>query len=208
MKKVLASLVVAGSLVSGVAVPSAVVRAEYPKPSLYPISWELKFTHSVPKRVVVNVPGESGPKAYWYMTYEVVNPGDREVTFLPVFEMLTQDGKVVRSDKGVPGRVLDVIRARENQPGLMSSAQIGGELRIGEDQAKDGVAIWEEQGGRMGQFSIFVQGLSGETARVKGPDGKEVTLRKTLQLNYLIRGDEVYPGEDEVNENPSRWVMR
>ena len=43
---------------------------------------------------------------------------------------------------------------------------------------------------------------------VKGPDGKPVILRKTLQLNYLVRGDDVYPGEDEVNENPEVWVMR
>lgn len=206
MKKLLASLVVAGSLVSGAVVPA--VRADYPKPSLYPISWELKFTHSTPKRVVVNVPGASEPKAYWYMTYTVVNPTDKEVTFLPVFEMLTQEGQIVRSDKNIPGTVLEEIRRREGKPGLLSQAQVGGELRIGEDQAKDGMAIWEELPGRAGRFSIFVQGLSGETAKVKGPDGKDVTLRKTLQLNYLVRGDEVYPGEDEVNENPSRWVMR
>ena len=33
-------------------------------------------------------------------------------------------------------------------------------------------------------------------------------LRKTLQLNYFIRGDEVYPGEDEVNKDSEEWVMR
>src|SRR4051812_34552679 len=198
MKKLLASAVVTASLLSAAQVPAL---ADFPKPSLYPISWELKFKHSTPKRVVVNVPGVAEPKAYWYMTYEVMNPSDREVTFLPVFEMLTQDGTIVRSDKNVPGRVLDVVRARENNSSLLSSAQIGGTLRIGEDQAKDGVAIWEEIPGRVGAFSIFVQGLAGESTRVKGPDGKDVTLRKTLQLNYLIRGDEVYPGEDQVNEN-------
>lgn len=206
MKKLLASFVVAGSLLVGGATPA--VLADYPKPSLYPISWELKFTHSAPKRVVVKVPGVDEPKAYWYMTYEVTNPSDREVSFLPMFEMLTNDGQVVRSDNNIPGRVYAVIRGREQNSGLMTEAQIGGTLRIGEDQAKDGMAVWEEIPGRMGQFSIFVQGLSGETAKVKGPDGKEVILRKTLQLNYLIRGDEVYPGEDEVNENPSTWVMR
>jgi hypothetical protein len=193
-------------MMTGVVSPEAL--ADYPKPSLYPVSWELKFTHGIPKRVVVNVPGVSEPKAYWYMTYEVINSSDREQTFLPVFEMLTQDGQVVRSDNNIPGKALEVIRTRENNANLMSMAQIGGTLRIGEDQAKDGVAVWEEIPGRAGAFSIFVQGLSGESAKVKGPDGKDVTLRKTLQLNYLIRGDEVYPGEDQVNENPSRWVMR
>jgi hypothetical protein len=206
IKHLLASVVIVGSVVGGAALPAA--WADFPKPSVYPVSWELKFTHGVPKRVVVNVPGVSEPKAYWYLTYEVMNSTDREMTFLPVFQMLTQEGKVVRSDNGIPGKVLEVIRTRENNPNLMSMAQIGGTLRIGEDQAKDGMAVWEEIPGRAGQFSVFVQGLSGETANVKGPDGKEVTLRKTLQLNYLIRGDEVYPGEDQVNENPSRWVMR
>jgi hypothetical protein len=35
-----------------------------------------------------------------------------------------------------------------------------------------------------------------------------VILRKTLQLNYWIKGDEVYPGEDEVNQTAEVWVMR
>jgi hypothetical protein len=206
MKHLLASVIVAATLTTGSLTPAA--HAAYPTPSLYPISWELTFTHSAPKRVVVSVPGQNAPQAYWYMTYTITNPTDRERTFLPLFELLTQDGQVIRSDKNIPGRVLEVIRARENNPSLLASAQIGGTLRIGEDQAKEGVAVWEEIPGRAGQFSIFVQGLSGESAKVKGPGGKDITLRKTLQLNYLIRGDEVYPGEDEVNENPSRWVMR
>lgn len=206
MNKLLASMVLVGSLAGGLSLPS-IVHADYPKPSLYPVSWELKFTHSTPKRIVVDIPGQ-GPTAYWYMTYQVTNPTDREVTFLPVFEMLTPNGDVVRSDKNIPGKVLDVIRGREGNSSILSQAQIGGTLRIGEDQAKDGMAVWEEIPGRPGHFSIFIQGLSGETATVKGPDNKDLILRKTLQLNYLIRGDEVYPGEDQVNENPSRWVMR
>ena len=35
-----------------------------------------------------------------------------------------------------------------------------------------------------------------------------VILRKTLQLNFFIRGDEVYPGEDEVNQKDEEWIMR
>jgi hypothetical protein len=68
----------------------------------------------------------------------------------------------------------------------------------------------------MGRFSIFVGGLSGESTElkddkgqpVKGADGRPTILRKTLQLNFFIRGDEVYPGEDEVNINAEAWVMR
>ena len=61
---------------------------------------------------------------------------------------------------------------------------------------------------RMGRFAILVGGLSGEYQKVKNAAGEDVVLRKTLQLNYIIRGDEVYAGEDEINENPSLWIMR
>ena len=186
------------------------VRAEdpYPKPSPYPKSWELKFEHGKPTRIVVQIPGSVVPQAYWYMTYTVTNETDKEQLFLPTFDMALEDGRIIRNDFKIPRPVFDSIKKREGMRFLEQAAAIGGELRLGPDQAKDGVAIWPEAALRMGRFSIFVTGLSGEAATVKGPDGKDVILRKTLQLNYLIRGDEVYPGEDEVNENPSEWVMR
>jgi hypothetical protein len=60
----------------------------------------------------------------------------------------------------------------------------------------------------MGNFSVFISGTSGETATVKGPDGKPVILRKTLQLNYLIRGDSQTSGQSEVVKQSQEWVMR
>ena len=53
----------------------------FPKPSLYPKSWELKFEHSKPKRVVVK-DEKNIPRAYWYMTYTVTNNSDSEQLFL------------------------------------------------------------------------------------------------------------------------------
>ena len=184
------------------------VRGEYPKPSPYPKSWELKFEHGMPRRVVVQVPKSNVPKAYWYMTYTVTNDTDKEQLFLPAFEMLTEDGRIIRNDINIPRAVFEAIKKREGIRYLTEAAMIGGELRLGPDQAKDGVAIWPEPSAEMGHFSIFVSGLSGETATVKDAEGKDQILRKTLQLNYLIRGDDVYPGEDEVNESPEEWVMR
>jgi len=142
------------------------------------------------------------------MTYTVTNETDKEQLFLPAFEMLTEDGRVIRNDINIPGAVFNAIKKREGNRFLQPAELVGGQLRLGPDQAKDGVAIWPEPMARMGHFSIFVSGLSGEAATVKGPDGKDQILRKTLQLNYLIHGDDIYPGEDEVNENPSEWVMR
>jgi len=203
--------------------------ADYPEPSPYPISWELTFQHDKPKRIVVALPGV-GNRAFWYMTYSVTNKTDQDQMFLPVFEMVTKDGKVHRSDKDVPLRVFEEVKRRERAryPFLEPHPKVSGTLRVGEDQAKDGVAIWPEPMTEMGNFSIYVSGLSGETVTMKMVDGapvrvkaenialelkgvKEedvVILRKTLQLNYVIYGDEVYPGLDEVNVRPEAWVMR
>jgi hypothetical protein len=187
--------------------PSAAF-AGHPVPSIYPVAWQLDFEHGTPQRVVVDVPGKGPPKAYWYITYTVTNNTDKEQSFLPVFEMVTSEGKVIRSDNNIPLKVFETIKAREGKKLLEEGIRIGGAIRLGETQAKDGVAIWVEPMAEMGNFSIFVGGLSGEATNVKGADDKDVILRKTLQLNYLIRGDEVYPGEDEVNEHASDWVMR
>jgi hypothetical protein len=191
-------------------------RAEYPKPSRYPISWELKFDHGMPQRIVVPIAGKADPQAYWYMTYTVTNNSNQEQTYLPIFEWLTSDGKIIRSDNQVPAVVFSAIKAREKQELMEPWTKLGGELLIGPDQAKDGVAIWPEPRLRMEHFSIFVGGLSGEAVHlkddtgneIKDKDGKPTIMRKTLQLNYHIRGDEVFPGEDEVNENAENWVMR
>src|SRR5437764_1836372 len=169
--------------------------ADYPKPSPYPIAWQLKFQHEKPKRIVLEVSGRSTPVAYWYITYTITNNTDQERTFLPVFEMLTKDGQVIRSDKNIPKNVFDTIKEREKKQFLEPWTKIGGELLLGEDQAKDGVAIWEEPTARMGQFSIYCGNLSGEAVHlkdeagqpVKDAEGKPIILRKTLQLNYLIR---------------------
>jgi hypothetical protein len=210
-----------------VAAPALCRAGDYPEPSPYPVSWELKFDHAKPRRIVVQVPGK-GSRAYWYLTYTVTNEGEEDQTFLPVFEMLTRDGKVRRSEKSVPTQVFDAIKRREGNRFLLPHTKMGGVLRVGEDQARDGVAIWPEPMSEMGSFSIFVGGLCGETVTLKMVDGKPVKvkpentsvelkgvkpddvkiLNKTLQLNYVVYGDDVFPGLDEVNVRPEQWVMR
>ncbi len=197
----------------------------YPTPNVYPLSWQLKFEHGLPKRIVVDVPGEKGPQAYWYMTYLVTNKTDREQMWLPTIEFLTEDGRVIQSDgKDIPGKVFDAIKERERKPLMEPATKVSGTIRIGDAEAKESVAIWAEPTPRLGHFSIFVSGLSGEVRQFKKVDGnlielktgaefKEagknlVILRKTLQLNFFINGDDVYPGEDVVNENAESWVMR
>ncbi len=78
-----------------------------------------------------------------------------------------------------------------------------------------GVAIWEEPSSEPGMFSVFVTGLSGETTpltdaegkEIKDKDGNVIMLRKTLQLDFNVRGDELYAG-DPIDKTGEKWVMR
>lgn len=187
---------------------SAFASAEAPQPSVYPVSWKLDFEHGTPKRMVVKTPADSAAHAYWYMTFSATNNTGKEMLFLPVFEMLQENGKVVRSDKLIPQAVIDQVRKQEGNKFIEGGMQVSGEIRLGADQTKYGVAVWPETVLEMGKFSIFVGGLSGEYKSVK-TDGKETILRRSLQLNYWIKGDDAYPGEDEVTpEKAEVWVMR
>jgi hypothetical protein len=211
-----AALLICGIVLAMVA--SLASAKKYPEPSPYPLVrtfWYLKFKHAIPMRIAVALPGRA-PAPYWYLPYTVTNDSGNEVEFVPQFEMVTQDGKVHRSDKGIPLAVFQAIKKREGNKLLLSAAQIAGPLHQGEDQAKDGVAIWEEPMPRMGEFSIYVGGLSNEFVNMtdddgkplKDADGQQIILRKTLQLNFVIWGDEVKPDLDEVHGKPERWVMR
>ena len=171
-----------------------------PAPSLYPTSWELKLDYRKPARVVVELPGR-GVQAFWYLPYTITNQTGQERMFLPIFELVGENGKIHRSDKNIPQQVIDAIKAREGNQFIQSSIQAAGDLRLGAEEAKYGVAVWAEPMAEMGRFAILIGGLSGEYQKVKNAADEEVVLRKTLQLNYIIRGDEVYPGEDEINES-------
>jgi hypothetical protein len=204
---------------------------DFPKPSPYPIAWELKFTHGTPRRIAVDVTDSTSPRGYWYMTYTVTNEGDKEQRFYPQIELLTADGKVHASDEKVPNKVFEEIRLAAHIKFLEPYTSISGPIRLGPAEGRDGVAVWAETQPRMDHFSIFVTGLSGEAVIMKMVDGKLTKvdqpedmyskdkeedllkkgltiLRKTLQLNFYIRGDEVFPGEDEVNKEGEEWIMR
>lgn len=174
----------------------------FPQPSPYPTTWELKSETSTPKRVVI------GGKAYWYVTYKVTNNTGQERIFLPVFEVLTPDGKVARTDRLIPLQVFEAIKTREGIKFLEQANQIAGEVRLGEDESRDGVTIWPEASPEDREFTLFFTGFSGETAKVAGPDGKEMTLFKTLTINYDIAGDAKFRDLNEVREVSRSFVMR
>jgi len=176
-------LVAAALLGLALLAPSVPVWA-YPKPSVYPVSWELKFRHGDPRRIVVTLPGTTTPRAYWYVTYSVTNTGanpdadsrNKDIDFLPSFELVSMEGQVLTAgleateDGGrrpIQSVVFDAIKAREGNKYLEPHSKAIGRLLVGEDQTRDSVAIWSEPSPDMGRFSIFISGLAGEAELFK-----------------------------------------
>ena len=72
-----------------------------------------------------------------------------------------------------------------------------------------GLVVWPAARTSVNQISLFIGGLSGETARVRNPStGEMIILRKTLQRDYLIRGDALARGSKPVELRGERWVLR
>jgi len=220
MKSLLACVAL---LLAGFVLMNGSTADAYPKPSINRIAWELDFQHGLPNRIAVQSAGDASPTAYWYMTFTVSNNTKDEQNFLPLIDLVDDKGNIHRSDKDVPKEVFEAIKKREGKKLLEPLVKVTGRILVGPDQARDSVAIWREPLERMGSFSIFIMGLSGEAVWFK--DGKETplnktdwvatkadqagqVLRKSLEIDIHIPGDEFYQGRDKVIVKDKRWVMR
>ena len=78
------------------------------------------------------------------------------------------------------------------------------------DNAKDIAIIWPDFDPSAKGFKLFISGLSNETAVVKHPiiKDKDVYLRKTLELDYILRSDPALRSSVKLNYRDKRWVMR
>lgn len=169
MKRIIPAIALSGLVLGLCAVTFA-----FPKPSVQRVAWELNLEHGAPTRIAVKAPGDSAPKAYWYLPITVTNNTDREQQFLPEIELVDDNGRVFRSDKEIPKAVFDEIKRVSGKKLLMPLGKASGPIRQGPDEAVDTVAIWPEPLERMGSFSIFISGLSGESIWYDAKERKEL----------------------------------
>lgn len=142
-----------------------------PQPSVVPVSWELEFEFLDPRRIEVQVPGSTEPEHFWYMVYTVRNNTGRTQRFFPTFELVTNDMRVIDTDMGIHPLVFDAIRERHKltHKYLVSPTKAIGDLRVGDDNAIESVAIWRASDTDVTGFRIYAAGLSGETSIVLNP---------------------------------------
>jgi len=177
----------------------------YPKPAPIPPRWELEFQPGDLRLYVDPVEDQ----AYWYFAYVVTNRTGRGRIWAPSFVLFTDAGEILASGRGVASRVASDLQELLGNALLENQNEIIGEIFHGREHAKDGLVIWPARNLDVNEISMFVAGITGETAPVDDPvTGEVIVLRKTLQRDYLVPGDVLPRGSAPIDLVAERWVMR
>lgn len=196
---------IAAALAAAVVVLAPLPAGAHPTPAAVRYRWELEFEPG-PLRLYVD-PLES--RAYWYFTYQVTNRTGRNQVWAPSFTLYTDAGEILEGGREVPFRVVTDLLDLMRSDLIEDQNQIIGDILHGREHAKEGLIVWPADDVQVNRMELFIAGISGETARVRNPvSGEEVILRKTLQIDYLIRGNALSRGSKPVEEVDRRWIMR
>ena len=177
----------------------------FPKPAPVPYRWELNFEPG-PLRMYVDA--DTGG-VYWYFTYTVTNRTGKDQLWAPRMVLFTDGGEILESGREVPARVTEDLLDLLGNVFLEDQNAALGDILQGRENAKEGLVIWPAKYLKVTEMSLFIAGISGETARVKNPiTGEEVILRKTLKRDYVIPGDPLARGSEPVQLVAEEWIMR
>lgn len=195
---------------------AAAAHAAAPEPMPVPRSWEL-IMEPGPLRITSVADDTGRPSLYYYMTYQVTNDTGQDVFFAPLFELGTDKGELIVSGQNVPREVTAEILRRLDNIFIEDQISIIGQLRQGQENAKDGVVIWRVGRSDVDEVSIYAVGMSGEnrTLRVRDPETgelKNVVLRKTMWLRHRVLGNiagyATGEGGRELPREQARWILR
>jgi len=179
--------------------------ADYPKPAPVPFRWELEF-EAGPLRLYQD---PNGNGAFWYFTYTVINRSGSDQLWAPKFTLFTDAGEIIDSGRNVPTSVTEDLMRMLGNPLMEDQNAAIGDIMQGKENAKEGLVVWPAKRLDVNEISLFIAGISGETARVKNPvNSEEIILRKTLQRNYLIAGNAADRGSEPLELVSEEWVLR
>lgn len=178
-------------LVAPAAAPAAAPGAAVPTPAAASqfggqLDWEIDFK---PGDLRLYVDPADG-RYYWYFTYTVTNRTERDIVFAPRIELFFDSGEILRSGRGVSTRVVDQLKRLLGDPLLEDQNRIIGDLRVGRENARTGIAVWPAEDQEVTEITLFFQGLSSDRVDVAHPvTGKKVPLYRTLRREYIVPGD-------------------
>lgn len=193
------------------AIAAAFGVARPPEPDPVPRRWQVDLQPGALRMASVDI--GDGPKLYYYLTYKVVNTSGGDVLFAPLFEMGTDNGRVLRAGREVPAQVTEELLSRLENPFLEDQISILGLLLQGEENAKEGLVVWPVADMGTDEVAVYGAGFSGETKVITSVDAatgepKPYTLRKQLMLRYPTPGDLDGKGSDPLEPGEKRWILR
>jgi hypothetical protein len=196
-----------------------------PKPNVVPLTWEFEFEYDRLRSIALRLPDKPKPQLFWYVRYTVINKTGEDHVFVPEFVLYTDTGQVIRAGSQTPTSVFFAVKKRHSDPLLKTQTSITGKILHGEDNARNGVAIWPDFDPNAGAVDLFIGGLSGETKSIRLPkpiqsvtvdfrgDRKTVTkthvlLAKTLHVRYGVPGEAAQRSHAIPKLVKKEWVLR
>jgi hypothetical protein len=172
--------------------------------------WVLDFAFKPVRLRTIDT--DKGRRTIHYLYYRVVNHTGKPRTFVPQFSLVTDTGQ--RLEDAVIPQAIPIIQAREDASvPLRGAVDIMGIIppsaKEGIDDAIFGVAVWDGVDPKADRFRIYVRGLSDGYQLIQPTDGSKPVVRyKTLQIEFIRRGDERDLNEREIQlSDPAyEWV--
>ncbi|MAY75990.1 MAG: hypothetical protein CMJ31_14980 [Phycisphaerae bacterium] len=191
----------------------AVSVSAAPEPEPFPTRWEFDMVPGDLRFTVVE--GENGePTPVFYLTYAVTNYSSRDRIFAPSFELLTDQGQLLRAGRGVVPEVTRSLLERLDDPFLEDQFSIVDTLRQGRENTRFGLVVWPATDLDIDEITIFAAGFSGESTTYftndpeSGRRNRHI-LRKTRVLEYDTPGNLVPTTRTTtIDRSGEAWVMR
>ena len=132
--------------------------------------------------------------------------------FVPQFIMVNEAGQ--KFEDNVLPEAIKHIQTREDATiPVLGAVNVMGLIppstKPDVDDAVFGVATWETWDPKADRFSIFVRGLSDGYKEFPNPSGGKPTVKyKTLQIDFIRRGDDRNLNEKEIQlaDPPFNWT--
>jgi hypothetical protein len=146
-----------------------------------------------------------------------VNKTKEPHTFIPDFELVTQDKDTIHQDQILPtaqdaiSKLLgatDFLKIKNSV--TMASTPIPPSKENADPTRVNGVAIWDDVNPESTHFYIYVSGLSNGWSVTDAPDGKgdPIVRRKTLRLEFSKVGDPALLDSRQIKFEGASWVYR
>jgi hypothetical protein len=190
-----------------------------PEPAIVPPVgiWTLdtEFTH--PQQIVLHRTSDKKPVRFWYTIITLMNNIDEDVDFYPMCDLMTDTFQITQAGKDVSPLVFEQVKQRHKSryPFLELLNRSGDRILQGEDNTKDIAVIWPDFDIKAKNIKVFIAGLSNESVAINHPTEKDdlgnpqkVFLRKTLELNYELKGDPALRSSTTLKYKGKRWIMR